>query len=244
MDWIIFLLLAFVTIILILNILKFNAGSGQKEIEKKIAELSQTLLRIESSLKEDFRINRQENAAIARDNRIELNQGLKEFRETMERTLKSSQESFDRNVQSFNNLQRERFGQMEDKQNKLVESTEKRLDQMRETVEEKLQKTLNERLGQSFKLVSEQLESVQKGLGEMQSLAQDVGGLKKVLSNPKLRGGIGEVQLAMLLEQVLAPEQYQANVHTKKGSSESVEFAIKLPGRDESMAVVYLPVDA
>jgi len=244
MDWIIFLLLALVTIILILNILKFNSGSGQKEIEKKIAELSQTLLRIESNLKEDFRINRQENAAIARDNRIELNQGLKEFRETMERTLKSSQESFDRNVQSFNNLQRERFGQMEDKQNKLVESTEKRLDQMRETVEEKLQKTLNERLGQSFKLVSEQLESVQKGLGEMQSLAQDVGGLKKVLSNPKLRGGIGEVQLAMLLEQVLAPEQYQANVQTKKGSSESVEFAIKLPGRDESMGVVYLPVDA
>jgi DNA recombination protein RmuC len=244
MDWFILLLLALTAIILVLNILRFNAGSGQKELEKKIAELSQTLLRIESSLKEDFRINRQENAAIARDNRQELNQGLKEFRETMERTLKNFQESFDRNVLSFNNLQRERFGQMEEKQNKLVESTEKRLDQMRETVDEKLQKTLNERLGQSFKLVSEQLESVQKGLGEMQSLAQDVGGLKKVLSNPKLRGGIGEVQLAMLLEQVLAPEQYQANVQTKKGSSDSVEFAIKLPGRDESMSVVYLPVDA
>lgn len=244
MDWFILLLLALTIIILVLNILRFNAGSGQKELEKKIAELSQTLLRIESNLKEDFRINREENAAIAKDNRLELNQGLRDFRESLERTFKNFQESFDRNVQSFNDLQREKFGQLEEKQNKLVESTEKKLEQMRETVDEKLQKTLNERLGQSFELVGKQLESVQKGLGEMQLLAQDVGGLKKVLSNVKLRGGIGEVQLAMLLEQVLAPEQFEANVKTKKGSGEAVEFAIKLPGRDESMGVVYLPIDA
>lgn len=115
---------------------------------------------------------------------------------------------------------------------------------MRATVDEKLQKTLNERLGQSFELVGKQLESVQKGLGEMQSLAQDVGGLKKVLSNVKMRGGIGEVQLAMLLEQVLAPDQYAANVKTKADSSDLVEFAIKLPGRDEGNSIVYLPVDA
>ncbi|HSV76757.1 MAG TPA: DNA recombination protein RmuC, partial [Bacteroidales bacterium] len=244
MDWFILLLLALTIIILVLNILRFNAGSGQKELEKKIAELSQTLLRIESNLKEDFRINREENAAIAKDNRLELNQGLRDFRESLERTFKNFQESFDRNVQSFNDLQREKFGQLEENQNKLVESTEKKLEQMRETVDEKLQKTLNERLGQSFELVGKQLESVQKGLGEMQLLAQDVGGLKKVLSNVKLRGGIGEVQLAMLLEQVLAPEQFEANVKTKKGSGEAVEFAIKLPGRDESMGVVYLPIDA
>jgi len=244
MDWFILLLLALTIIILVLNILRFNAGSGQKELEKKIAELSQTLLRIESNLKEDFRINREENAAIAKDNRLELNQGLRDFRESLERTFKNFQESFDRNVQSFNDLQREKFGQLEEKQNKMVESTEKKLEQMRETVDEKLQKTLNERLGQSFELVGKQLESVQKGLGEMQLLAQDVGGLKKVLSNVKLRGGIGEVQLAMLLEQVLAPDQYEANVKTKKGSGEAVEFAIKLPGRDESMGVVYLPIDA
>lgn len=115
---------------------------------------------------------------------------------------------------------------------------------MRATVDEKLQKTLHERIGQSFELVSKQLEHVQKGLGEMQNLAQDVGGLKKVLGNVKMRGCIGEVQLEMLLEQILAPEQYEANVKTKKGSDKLVEFAIKLPGREDHTECVYLPVDA
>ncbi|NLM93312.1 MAG: DNA recombination protein RmuC [Bacteroidales bacterium] len=167
-----------------------------------------------------------------------------QMRESVEKVFRNFQESFEKNVASFNDLQREKFGQLEEKQNKLVESTEKKLEQMRETVEEKLQKTLNERLGQSFELVGKQLESVQKGLGEMQTLAQDVGGLKKVLSNVKLRGGIGEVQLGMLLEQVLAPEQYEANVCTKKGSSDSVEYAIKLPGREDNRETIYLPIDA
>jgi len=245
MDWMQMILILVVVITLVLVIaFRPRPNKGLHELERRFSELSQILLRIESNLKEDFRTNREENANLARFNRQEMGQGLKDFGETMERTLKNFQEAFNKNVESFNNLQREKFAQLEEKQNKLVESTEKRLEQMRETVDEKLQKTLNERLGQSFKLVSEQLESVQKGLGEMQSLAQDVGGLKKVLSNPKLRGGIGEVQLAMLLEQVLAPEQYQANVQTKKGSSESVEFAIKLPGRDDNRETVYLPVDA
>jgi DNA recombination protein RmuC len=167
-----------------------------------------------------------------------------QMRESLEKVMKNFQESFDKNVASFNDLQREKFGQLEVTQNKLVENTEKKLEQMRETVDEKLQKTLNERLGQSFELVGKQLESVQKGLGEMQTLAQDVGGLKRVLSNVKARGGIGEVQLAMLLEQVLAPEQYDSNVKTKKGSADAVEFAIKLPGRDDSLDSVYLPIDA
>lgn len=167
-----------------------------------------------------------------------------QMRESLEKVMKNFQESFDKNVASFNDLQREKFGQLEVTQNKLVENTEKKLEQMRETVDEKLQKTLNERLGQSFELVGKQLESVQKGLGEMQTLAQDVGGLKRVLSNVKARGGIGEVQLAMLLEQVLAPEQYDSNVKTKKGSADAVEFAIKLPGRDDSLESVYLPIDA
>jgi DNA recombination protein RmuC len=165
-------------------------------------------------------------------------------REELTRSLKDFQAAFDKNVESFNNTQKEKFGQLEMKQNELIQNTEKKLEQMRETVDEKLQKTLNERLGQSFELVSRQLENVQKGLGEMQSLAQDVGGLKKVLSNVKMRGGLGEVRLEMLLEQVLAPEQYEANVKTKKGSSDLVEFAIKLPGRDEEKGIVYLPIDA
>jgi len=126
-----------------------------------------------------------------------------------------------------------------------VESTEKQLELMRITVDEKLQKTLNERLSQSFELVGKQLESVQNGLGEMRNIASDVGGLKKVLSNVKLRGNVGEVQLAMILEQILAPTQYEANVRTKEGSPDPVEFAIKLPGRsDDEKNVVYLPIDA
>ncbi len=166
------------------------------------------------------------------------------MRAALDNSFKGFQSTFDKNVESFNNLQRDKFGQMEEKQNRLVEGTEKKLEQIRETVDEKLQKTLNERLGQSFELVGRQLESVQKGLGEMQSLAQDVGGLKKVLSNVKMRGGFGEMQLSMLLEQILAPEQYEPNVATKPGSDSRVEFAIKLPGRDDHSGVVWLPIDA
>jgi len=250
---------------------------------------------LQSGLREDFLLNRQEGAAISRENRAELNETLKTFiaeqkskfdelrngqqtlaaktieqlekistqveirlatlvqqdkadsqlmRDTLANVFKEFGETFHKNVQSFNDLQKEKFEQMDRKQVMMMESNEKKLEEMRLTVDEKLQKTLNERLGQSFELVGKQLESVQKGLGEMQILAQDVGGLKKVLSNVKMRGGIGEVQLAMLLEQVLAPEQYTANAKTKHDSADLVEFAIKLPGRDEGNSVVYLPVDA
>jgi len=162
----------------------------------------------------------------------------------VEEKIKDFQESFSKNVDSFNTLQREKFAQLEEKQAKLIDSTEKKLEEMRVTVDEKLQKTLNERLGQSFELVGKQLESVQKGLGEMQNLAQDVGGLKKVLSNVRMRGGFGEVQLSLLLEQILAPDQYESNVKTKNGSVDLVEFAIKLPGRDDNRSVVWIPIDA
>ncbi|MBN1789383.1 MAG: DNA recombination protein RmuC [Bacteroidales bacterium] len=209
----------------------------REEVKTNRQELSGTLSSFQSSFLETQNITSKSQLdqlkAISDSNREELTRVLKEF-----------QTSFDRNVESFNTLQREKFGQLEIKQQELIQNTEKKLEQMRETVDEKLQKTLNERLGQSFELVSRQLESVQKGLGEMQNLAQDVGGLKKVLSNVKMRGGLGEVRLEMLLEQILAPEQYEANVKTKKGSSDRVEFAIKLPGRDEERGVVYLPVDA
>jgi DNA recombination protein RmuC len=119
-----------------------------------------------------------------------------------------------------------------------------KLEQMRATVDEKLHATLEQRLGQSFKLVSERLEQVQKGLGEMQSLAAGVGDLKKVLTNVKTRGTWGEVQLANLLEQILTPAQYEANVATRPRSGERVEFAIKLPGRSDTLPQVWLPIDA
>lgn len=167
------------------------------------------------------------------------------MREALVQSFKDFEVKFDKNVKSFNDLQEEKFESMEKKQNELVVGTEKKLESIRTTVEEKLEKTLSERLGQSFETVGKQLIEVQKGLGEMQNIATDVGGLKKVLSNVRLRGGVGEVQLAMLLEQTLAPNQYEANVRTKKGSSDPVEFAIKLPGRSEDeSAFVYLPIDA
>ncbi|MGB7605530.1 MAG: DNA recombination protein RmuC [Lutisporaceae bacterium] len=128
---------------------------------------------------------------------------------------------------------------------RLQEDNSKKLDQMRSTVDEKLHATLEQRLGESFKLVSERLEMVHKGLGEMQSLALGVGDLKKVLSNVKTRGIWGEIQLGNILEQVLSPEQYEKNVAVKKGSNERVEFAVKLPGRGEGEDdYIWLPIDA
>lgn len=167
------------------------------------------------------------------------------MREALVNAFKGFGDTFDKNIVSFNDLQKEKFADLEKRQNELIANTETKLESIRVTVEEKLEKTLSERLGQSFETVGKQLIEVQKGLGEMQTIAADVGGLKKVLSNVKLRGGVGEVQLAMLLEQILAPNQYEANVKTKKGSSDSVEFAIKLPGKSEDEnSIVYLPIDA
>jgi DNA recombination protein RmuC len=323
MEVMIYILIAIAIINLILLIVfKPKADSKNQEIHQKLETLDKGLIKIESNLKEDFRINREENTANAKTNREELNKAIADFRteimtavktmteqnntalEKLNQTLeqkvtalidkndksfkaftdgntaqlekiekkveenlkalneqakadnnlmrealvnafKGFQETFDKNVKSFNDLQKEKFELMETKQNELVKGTETKLDIIRATVEEKLEKTLSERLGQSFETVGKQLIEVQKGLGEMQTIATDVGGLKKVLSNVKLRGGVGEVQLALLLEQILAPNQYDANVRTKKGSTEPVEFAIKLPGRSEDeSAFVYLPIDA
>lgn len=300
-----------------------NKGNNEiPQLMLKVNELQSGLIKIETNLKDDFRINREESTNTAKSNREELNKAITDFRnetaeairqlskqnvETLEKlnatleqkvtaliekteksfkdfsesnitqlekiekqveiklqalneqakadnklirealvaSFKDFQDAFDKNVKSFNDLQREKFGQLETKQNELVQGTEKKLESIRVTVEEKLEKTLSERLGQSFETVGKQLIEVQKGLGEMQTIASDVGGLKKVLSNVKLRGGVGEVQLAMLLEQILAPGQYDSNVKTKAESSEPVEFAIKLPGKSEDdNSFVYLPIDA
>jgi DNA recombination protein RmuC len=124
------------------------------------------------------------------------------------------------------------------------DDNEKKLDKIRGTVEEKLQTALEKRLGESFRTVSERLEQVHRGLGDMQKLATGVGDLKRVLTNVRSRGVFGEVQLGALLEQVMAPSQYETNVATVPGSGERVEFAVKLPGRDDSGSVVFLPIDA
>lgn len=205
----------------------------QETLEKLFAEMQRSFERIEKNFREDFRLNREESRLVAKDNREELAVSLRAF-----------QEAFERGIASFNQLQKDKFEALDRRQQEWVNHAEKRLEEIRQTVDEKLQQTLNERISQSFRLVNEQLANVQKGLGEMQSLAQDVGGLKRVLSNVKTRGNIGEIQLSMLLEQLLAPEQYEANVHTRKGSDAVVEFAVKLPGKDDAREFVYLPIDA
>ncbi len=133
---------------------------------------------------------------------------------------------------------------LEERITALQASNEEKLEKMRGVVDEKLEKTLNERLKLSFESVSKNLESVQKGLGEMQSLAMDVGGLKKAISNVKTRGVFGEVQLERILEQMLTPSQYEKNAQVKKRSQERVEFAIRLPGKDDYDSLVYLPIDS
>lgn len=261
------ILIMLVSLNLILTFVFFFLRNDKRaHLTERMDNLDRSILKTEAGFREDFRINREENSSLAKENRAELNNTLQEFRRDLTETLKEItnqgktdsnilrdtlissfrgfQETFEKNVTSFNQLQREKFTVLAEEQKKMVESTEKRLEEIRTTVDEKLQKTLNERLGQSFELVVRQLENVQKGLGEMQTLAQDVGGLKKVLTNVRMRGSIGEVQLAMLLEQILAPGQYESNVKTKVGSADQVEFAIKLPGSNDRNAVVWLPVDA
>ncbi len=214
-------------------VIYFLFQTKRKKNPELFGEIEKVFTRIEKNFREDFHINREESRKAAKENREELARSLREFQDT-----------FERSILSFNTLQREKFSAMSEQQQQLVKQTEKRLEEIRQTVDEKLQKTLNERISQSFRLVTEQLENVQKGLGEMHSLAQDVGGLKRVLSNVKTRGNIGEIQLSMLLEQILAPEQYEANVRTRKGSDAIVEFAVKLPGKDDMRDYVYLPIDA
>ena len=220
------ILLTIILILLMTNLFVVLLKSNRKQTEQ-----------LENLLRQEMKENREELSRNMRELRTELNQALSLSTQQMQTTLH-------RNLMTTNEMQREKFESMNRQQDILVKSTEKRLDEMRIMVEEKLQKTLNERIGQSFELVSSQLENVQKGLGEMKNLAEDVGGLKKVLGNVKTRGTFGEIQLAALLEQMLSPEQYEANVKTRKNATEFVEFAIKLPGKENGKDVVYLPIDA
>ncbi|HQC82831.1 MAG TPA: DNA recombination protein RmuC [Bacillota bacterium] len=204
----------------------------QKAIESEIKESRQETLRY---ITENFRnladvlSGSQKQIAEIQDKRLaDLNQQLTQRNDTLQKTVTDM-------LKQINDTMETRLLSMQ-------RDNEKKLEQMRETVDEKLQKTLEDRISQSFKLVSERLEQVYKGLGEMQNLASGVGDLKKVLSNVKTRGILGEIQLGSILEQILTPDQYETNIPMKKGSSERVEYAIKLPGDDDG--VVYLPIDA
>ena len=175
--------------------------------------------------------------ADARTNREESAAALKRFADGMQQQLTALTESNERKLSEVR-------ATLETKLKDLQTDNMAKLEEMRLTVDEKLHKTLETRLGESFKLVSERLEAVHKGLGDMQTLAADVGNLQKVLTNVKARGTWGEVQLENLLEQMLTTDQYAKNVATKPGSSERVEFAIRLPGRSGDDQPVWLPIDA
>jgi len=190
----------------------------------------------------------------AKDNRKELNDALKSFEAKFSGGIKDLNEQLrqkftdlNKQQQDANQLAKTSITEIKDaieKQLKSIrEDNTQQLTEMRKTVDEKLHETLEKRLGDSFKLVSERLELVHKGLGEMQTLAVGVGDLKKVLSNVKTRGILGEYQLGNILEQILSPEQYAENVATKKGSQANVEYAVKLPGKSDEKTV-WLPIDS
>lgn len=291
------MLVAALILLLVLILLQFyKSDSNKNPVKKEIDYLTMKLEAIESGIKRDASLQREEYQRTAREGREELSELFRNFQHAQQQEFKAFREmlkeqednadrqlvrlgelvenrlkdfnfllkqeqgnlkdsmklamdafksAFDERMKSFNELQSEKMQNLEERQQEMIRNTAEKLEFIRSTVEEKLEKTLSDRLGQSFETVGKQLIEVQKGLGEMQSIASEVGGLKKVLSNVKLRGGVGEVQLSMLLEQMLAPTQYAANVKTKKESNDPVEFAIKLPGRsDEEGDFVYLPIDA
>ncbi len=195
-------------------LLRPKTNGIESDLLKRLEVLDRAQERAERIIREEMSRGREENANVAKAQREELGKSLESVRSIVDLRLKQ-----------------------------LQEDNSKQIDKMRATVDEKLQGTLEKRLGESFKLVSDRLEQVHQGLGAMQQLASDVGGLQKVLTNVKARGGWGEVQLGALLEQVLTPEQFARNVKTRDESAENVEFAIKLPG-DENGAPVWLPIDA
>ena len=234
------------TLMYVIKMSKADASSVSAEEIQRMVDVQTDLIQRQVQLvREELSRTLREQLT---ESRMELGCRVEELRkEVSGNQLQQSQllqDTLNQNLLTTNTLQREKLEAMTRQQEQLVQSTEKRLDDMRLMVEEKLQKTLNERIGQSFELVRTQLENVQQGLGEMKNLAQDVGGLKRVLTNVKTRGTFGEVQLAALLEQMLSPEQYEANVKTKKKGTEFVEFAVKLPGKEDGLECVYLPIDA
>lgn len=203
----------------------------------QIDSFAQQLAKLNEANAQQLEAMRQAITAQAQAGREEQAVALKRFGDTLNQALGTLTES---NAQRMSEVR----ATLETKIRDLQTDNATRLEEMRRTVDEKLHATLEQRLGESFKLVSDRLEKVHQGLGEMQQLAIGVGDLKRVLTNVKTRGTWGEVQLEMLLEQVLTPDQYGKNVETIPGSGERVEFAIRLPGQNDSDAPVWLPIDA
>jgi DNA recombination protein RmuC len=201
----------------------------------QVESLDKNIEKVERSLRDDIAKNREETGHNSKQLREEIGNALKNYNDSIYNQFMSLTRANENKLEGIRSTVEERLKILQD-------DNTKKLEQMRQTVDEKLHSTLEKRLGESFKQVSDRLEQVHKGLGEMHSLAAGVGDLKKVLTNVKTRGTWGEIQLGALLDQILTPDQYEKNVATKKGSRENVEFAIKLPGREGNP--VWLPIDA
>ncbi len=225
-------------------------------LQDNFSALANKQQRLEGVIKDEITTNRQETAQSARQARQELGTALKLTSDSLQQRLtenirlqKDQLDSFSQQLMAMTKLNEEKLEAMrktmETQLQAMQEDNTRKLEQMRVTVDEKLQGTLDKRLGESFKQVSERLEQVYKGLGEMRTLATGVGDLKKVLTNVKTRGTWGEIRLSHILEQILTPDQYDVNVATKKNSNERVEFAIKLPGQEaDKEKIVWMPIDS
>jgi len=235
--------------IIIIGLIKSNSSSHND------LDFDKSLTSFEKRLRDELQIIRKDSRELAQEGRVELGNNLNAFGNSLLKRLHESSVMQKGQLEIFSQQLVELTKQNSSKLEIIRDTVEKRLtelqkdnnqklEKMREIVDEKLQSTLEKRLAQSFQSVSERLEQVHKGLGEMQHLAVGVGDLKKVLSNVKTRGTWGEVQLGNLLEQILTKEQYQANVATKKDSNDIVEYAIKLPGKDKNLSHIWLPIDA
>ncbi|MGI8956825.1 MAG: DNA recombination protein RmuC [Chthoniobacterales bacterium] len=228
--------------------------SRRRELLQRFEALERAQEREERILREEGARSREEAARAAKAQREELNESLRSLGETNLKSiseigniLKSQLETVATQTGKLTESNAARLESLRSvvdvRLQQLQEDNSRQIEKMRATVDEKLQGTLEKRLGESFQMVSERLERVHQGLGAMQQLASDVGGLQRVLTNVKTRGGWGEVQLGTLLEQVLTTEQFARNVKTREGSGEMVDFAVRLPG-DENGAPVWLPIDA
>jgi DNA recombination protein RmuC len=214
----------------------------------KASHAEDPLLKLDDKLERLERELRYAISESSRSDRQELSQNMAQLQQTLTEQLTLMQGTLNTQLQALGEGNARRMGEVRDTLDKqlqqLQQSNAAKLDEMRQTVDEKLQTTLEARLSESFKQVAERLEQVHQGLGHMKTLAQGVGDLQRVLSNVKTRGIFGEVQLEALLEQVLTIEQYGKQVETKPRSNQRVDFAIKLPGRSDDGATVWLPIDA
>ncbi|MDD3627587.1 MAG: DNA recombination protein RmuC, partial [bacterium] len=255
----IFLIINSVLLLIIVTIQILNLLTLKKSIKSLVSDetesLEKLLERSEKMFREELSMNRTELSRAFKESREESNTGFKNLTESLLGQIshlsgmqKDQFDTFSKQLTELTRMNEEKFEVLRQTVEKhlkeIQEKNAKELDRMREVVDEKLQTTLEKRLGESFNLVSERLEQVQKGLGEMQTLASDVGDLKKVMTNVKTKGVLGEYQLASILEQLLTPSQYAKNVCTKEGSVDFVEFALKLPGKSGTEKVVWLPIDA